>query len=246
MSNDENIYRSIQDFLGRISDVNILEEQIDIDLQLEYFEYSRTVKKDIPFKSILSEKKRLFDDNYPAEDKKALLVKLASTQEVEGYRAIEKYLKNPDSGLRDWAVLASQECRMLLQSKLLGDNQVFISTGLGGRGLKLRYFLVLVNNIEDSFTGLQRKVIRSEFDFVFSKHEAEIEDIVFSGRYCKILAVIPLEVPVREMLRNTINEINQLGDFIDPNFIITNVRKLTDKEITEFIEKDKKNKTDDE
>lgn len=244
MKSEENIYESIKDILGKYSDVNILEEQIDIDLQLEYFEFSRGLDKEIPVKKILSEKERLFESDYSSESKKELLAMLASTEEVEAFRAIEKYLENADPDLKEWAVLACLESRMLLQSKFLGENQVFISTGLGGKGLKLRYFIVVVNNKGDSFSRLQKKVIRSEFDFLFKKNESEIEETLFSENFCKIVAVVPLNIPVRELLRDTVKEINLLGGFVDHNFIVTNVKKMNDKEIEEFIKEDQTKKTD--
>lgn len=242
MKSEENIYESIKDILDKYSDVNILEEQIDIDLQLEYFEFSRGLDKDIPADEILSEKEKLFESDYPPESKKELLVMLASTQEVEALRVIEKYTQKPDHDLKEWAVLACQESRMLLQSKFLGEDQVFISTGLGGKGLKLRYFIVVVNKKGGSFSRFQKKVIRSEFDFMFKKNDSEIEESQFSENFCRIVAVVPLNVPVRELLRDTLREINLLGGLVDQNFIVTNVKKMSNTEIEEFIREDETKK----
>jgi hypothetical protein len=71
---------------------------------------------------------------------------------------------------------------MLLQSKFLDENQVFISTGLGGKGSKLRYFVVLVNSF-DKYDKLQQKLIKTELDFFLKKHDAELEQV----RFCRKL-----------------------------------------------------------
>ena len=70
---------------------------------------------------------------------------------MECYRAIESFLEIAEEILHDWAVLALNESRMLLESKFLDESQVFISTGLGGKEEKFRYFVVLMTRIEHGF-----------------------------------------------------------------------------------------------
>ena len=44
----ENIYDKIQEIFGEVPGTfSVLEEKIDIDLQMEYFEFSRSIKKDL-------------------------------------------------------------------------------------------------------------------------------------------------------------------------------------------------------
>jgi hypothetical protein len=233
---DENIYDRIEDIFGHFPEnLSILEEQIDIDLQMEYFEFSRNIRKDdVPVK-ILSMRGKLFDKDHSIENKRRLLVQLASVEEVEAYRSIEKYLSEPDKELKDWAVLAYQESRMLLQSKLLDENQVFISTGLGGKGSRLRYFVVLINSFDNPFDSLQQKLISTEFDFHLKKHEAELEEVSFMEHFCSLLVIVPIKASIRDVFRAAIAECNEYGGFIRHNFIVTNVKTLTLEEIKEFI-----------
>ena len=157
---DENLYDKIKELFGNIPDnFSILEEEIDIDLQLEYFEFSRKHRNDIEREEILKHKDDVFIPILSSSSKKSLLVQLASIDDVEAYRTIEKYVSKPDTGLRDWAVLAFQESRMLLESKLLDENQVFISTGLGGKENKLRYFIVIMTKKNADFTDFQKDIV---------------------------------------------------------------------------------------
>jgi hypothetical protein len=247
---DDNIYERIEDIFGHFPEnISILEEQIDIDLQMEYFEFSKNFKKNIISGNMLKLTGNLFDRDHSIVNKKKLLVQLASLEEVEAYRAIERYLKDPDPELRDWAILAFQESRMLLQSKLLDENQVFISTGLGGKGSKLRYFIVLINSFDRSFDRLQKKMIKSEFDFHLKKNNAELEKIEFLKNFCTILAVVPINLSIRDIFKAGINECNEFGGFLRENFIVTNVKRLKYEEISDFIKKqkeaDSKDDTDD-
>jgi hypothetical protein len=237
---EENIYDRIQDIFGHFPEhFSILEEKIDIDLQMEYFEFSRGYKKNLISDNILSVKDNLFEKDNTIANKKKLLVQLASIEEVEAYRAIEKYVQEPDSELREWAILAFQESRMLIQSKLLDENQVFISTGLGGKGSKLRYFVVLLNNFGNPFEELQQKLIRTELDFFLKKHDAELEEVNFMNDYCSLLAIVPIKVSIRDVFKAAIAECNVYGGFIRKNFIVTNVKTLSYDEIKEFVDKQK-------
>ncbi len=237
---DENIFERIEDLFGHFPEnINILEEKIDIDLQMEYFEFSRNFKKKIISDNILSVKDKLFDKNHSVVNKKKLLVQLASLEEVEAYRVIEKYLNKPDKELKDWAILAFQESRMLLQSKLLDENQVFISTGLGGKGSKLRYFVVLINSFDKNFDELQQKLIRTEIDFHLKKYDAELEEVNFMNSFCSMLAVIPIKVSIRDVFKKAIAECNEYGGFLRPNFVVTNVKTLNYDEINQFVTRQK-------
>jgi len=58
---------------------------------------------------------------------------LAHLGTPESCRILEKYLKSPETNLRDWALLSQKECRMFLENVLLEEEGGFISTGLEGR-----------------------------------------------------------------------------------------------------------------
>jgi hypothetical protein len=185
----------------------------------------------------MNKKELIFDGNIPEVERKNLFAQLASLEDVEAYRTIERYLKSASSGLRNWAILALQESRMLLESRLLDENQVFISTGLGGKGAKLRYFVVLIPRLAEPLTGLQQKIVRNEFEISLRKREAEIENLNFPGHYATLLVIIPLRVPLKEVFHEAIRECNQYGNFLRSNFIVTNVRELGLDEIEDFLEK---------
>jgi len=145
LKGNENIYDTIRDLFGDLNNnLQVLEDQIDIDIQTEYFEYSKNHNLTINPEDVIKNKEDIFQNDISIEDKKCMFVKLASINSVEAFRTIERYLKEPHQSLHDWAKLAFQESKLLLESKLLDENQVLISTGLGGKGLKLRYFTVIL------------------------------------------------------------------------------------------------------
>ncbi len=238
MKDSENIYDKIRELIGKSpGNVNIMEDTIDVDLQAEYFEYSRQISTEFDGEWALDQIEFLQDSDYPLKGKKQILARLASMEDVAAYRAIEAYADAPDKDLRDWSILALQESRMHLESHLLEENQVFISTGLGGKENKLRYFVVLIAHDKHELTEFQKKIIQEEFPYVLKKYEGEVEEFDFSGYLATMLLLIPMQYPIHDLFLEGILECNQYGDFLHDNCVITNVKKLTFEEVEAFIEK---------
>jgi len=236
MEENENIFDKIKELLGSLpSQLKVLEEKIDIDVQLEYFECSRRVRNKLNQEKTLYNSVRLFIDETPHEEKKILLASLASISKVESFRILEKFLNGDPGDLKAWAILALQENRMLLESVLLDESHVFISTGLGGKGEKLRYFIVLFGKDKNDFTDLHMKIIRNELEICLKKYNSEIEELNFSGCLANLMAVIPMKVIIKQIFDEAISECNEYGNFLLPNFIITNVKELSFDEIREYI-----------
>jgi hypothetical protein len=238
---NENIYDKIRELLGNNSaNFNILEEKIDIDLQMQYFEVSKYVKESLDQEKVLKNKEDIFDLTLPEKVRMNRFAELASIENVEAYRTIEKYIRSSPSVLKEWAVLALQESRMFLESRLLDENQVFISTGLGGKGTKLRYFVVMLLKEGKEFSELNRKIVRNEVGMVLQKYKGEIEKISFTGNYATLMVIMPLQVPIKEIFKESVKECNLYGNFLKPNFIVTNVKELSKIEIDEFLKNQRK------
>ncbi|WP_423127001.1 hypothetical protein [Gaoshiqia sp. Z1-71] len=234
----KNNLKKIQEAIDSLPDnFSILEEQIDVDLQMEYFDFAKDKRNNEVIDDFALAEQELNAPDASVGQKKQLLVRLASHDHVEAFRIIERFHKNNEGVLRDWAVLALQESRMILQSSLLGEQQVFISTGLGGKGKTIRYFIALMkNDVEEAFTETQRKVVSNEFQFFLSKVEGELEEISFQEGLAFGLFLFPLKKNLQEIFKSFIDECNQYGNFLREDVIITNVKKLTVQEIKDFLD----------
>ena len=236
--NNDNALENLKEFLdsSMSEHLHILEDEIDLSVQMEYFDISKNVKEDLQSASIIEQKENLFDAAISLEDKKILLSRLASVNSVDALRTIEKYAANPDKKLKDWSKLAYHESRMLIESKLLDENQIFISTGLGGKNNKLRYFFVMLPN-KNIFTGLQKDIIAKEFNYIFEKNQSVIEELTYYENYITLMTLIPIEASIKDIFLSAVQECNQFGDFINERFIVTNVKRLKEKEIMEIVSK---------
>ena len=234
---NENIYGRIQEFFGGLNqNFSLLEEPVDVAVQMNYFETSSRIRENVKEEDIIARKDELFDPEMTVDKKKILLAQMASIPSPEIYRAIESYAKAPDVELKDWSKMALQENRILLESELLDNNrQVFISTGLGGKGNKLRYFVVLFNKDGNDLKQFQQKVVRDEMSYALQKHDSELEKLNFMRQYVTMSVVVPISSDLTKLFRDGICECNQFGNFLAPDFIVTNMKELSEEEINEAI-----------
>jgi hypothetical protein len=236
---DEEFYSDIQKIFEDLpGNFNILEEQIDLQVQMKYFELSKKVREEEEETDYLEFAEELFESGTDTDRKKEILIGLAGMDDVKAYRTLEKFLKEADPAIRGWAVLALQENRMLLQTSLLDEQQFFISTGLGGKGKKLRYYLVFINrNRNEMLTKTQQKLVKDELIFGLKQEDGEFESIDFSEGFCTSLVLLPVSADIKQVFSNVVEECNQYGNFLEEDMIITNVKVLSRNEIFDIINK---------
>jgi hypothetical protein len=228
----------IQDVLGVVPDkINIIPYTIPIETQIAYFETSKKVKENISYEVVLHNALWLFKEDIADDDKKRLLAQLASMNKPEAYRLIEKFVHQATGEMLDWARIALIESRTLLESDLLDENQVIISSGLGGENDLLRYFVVFRKIDETPLTKAQSKLIEIEMQADVEKIKGKVEEISIKQNYASLLILIPFQANIRDILMNVINTCNQYGSFLHSKFLITNVKKLTHTEIVHFLKK---------
>lgn len=231
-------FDDFQDFLDKIKGrYRILQDQIDLNLQKEYFKYAKKMKDAGHKEQILERQDELYSDNVMDYRKKELLCLLAGLNDVKAYRIIEKFYNDSNGELRNWSSIALQESRMIIESGLLDEKKVLISTGLGGKENLLRYFIVFFASDRSELTDHQKMVIKNELDFSLKKFDFQIEEINFSGEFAKVVLLLPLDTPLKQVFNNFIHEANSFGNFLHPQFLITNVKKFTNEEISTYYEK---------
>lgn len=233
----EKFYKNIQKVLEDLPEnFSILEEQIDIEVQMKYFEYSKAIREEKRLEEYFEHRDELFNPDTTPERKKEIITTIAVVDDVKAYRTLEKYAAMETGELKQWGILALQESRMLLQTSLLDEQQVFISTGLGGKGKKLRYFVVFLNNNEQELlTPTQQKLLKDELIFELKKEDGVFESMDFTEGFSSALVMLPLNAGIKNVFQNVIDECNQYGDFLHDDLLVTNVKILTRKEILQVI-----------
>jgi hypothetical protein len=237
MMEEEDLYEDIQKILEELPDnFNILEESIDIEEQIEYFENSKKLREQDIKRELPENYNELFLLPTSVERKREILVSLALVADVKAYRIIEDFVKEADESTRNWALLALQESRMLIKSTLLDEKQIFISTGLGGKGKKLRYYVVFISRQQGSvLTKTQQKLLKDELIFALKQENGDFESIDFSEGFAASLLLLPIKVNLKDFFNELVNECNQYGNFLEEDLILTNVKILSGSEIIDYI-----------
>lgn len=217
--------------------LNIIEEQIDLDIQMNYFKRSGMLKKQVvTLDEVLAKVPVLYDPDARLEEKRDILILLASFEDIETFRFLEKYKNEAVGEIKLWASMAYRESKLLLESSLLEDDErILISTGLGGKGTKLRYFICLVHKNEEFFTETQERIIRNELASSMERHDAELESFSVENHLLKMFLLVPINEQVKDIVNDIIDACEELGDFLDNHIIITNVRAFSNDEISQIV-----------
>jgi len=226
-----------EDSKNVLNSLTLIDEPIDLSIQEEYFTFSETIDFDnVDYEEVLAESDKLFYEHTPIELKKRILILLAHLGTAESCRALEKYLKTSKGNLRDWVLLSLKECRTFLESVLLQEEGGFISTGLGGKDNKLRYYFIAGSKDGLPFLETHRNTLKRGFETISLKYKSEIEEINFEATYAMIGILIPMDVAVGEVIEEGISECNKMNEFLFPDYYVTNVKKPTPEEISKYLE----------
>ena len=238
MSSQKDLFDKIQKIYQKNPNrLNIIEEQIDLDIQMNYFKRSGMLKKQVvTLDEVLAKVPVLYDPDARLEEKRDILILLASFEDIETFRFLEKYKNEAVGEIKLWASMAYRESKLLLESSLLEDDErILISTGLGGKGTKLRYFICLVHKNEEFFTETQERIIRNELASSMERHDAELESFSVENHLLKMFLLVPINEQVKDIVNDIIDACEELGDFLDNHISITNVRAFSNDEISQIV-----------
>jgi hypothetical protein len=229
MRRNSNLFKGIQQSLeGLRGQLHFLETSVSVEKQMEYFRYSENVKNSPLLTSVEEQIEVLHSPESSSKELKYALAYLAVSGDIKAYRTIESYNKEHSD---DWTVMSLLQAKIILESELSDEKQIFISTGLGGKEDKLRFSAFFKSNNLCFFSNYQRELIVKEIPYSIKHYGGEVEEIKIAENYFTILFLVSINVDIKIMFKNAINECNQYGNFINDGFIITNVKAFSEEEI---------------
>jgi len=231
--NDEDI----REFLDNLPDkLDILEQGVDFQIQKEYIDYSHTFDRgELTETETVKLSSILYDIKMSIEDKKKSLTILAHLGTIIAFRQIEKYYTNPDNALKQWTVLALQECKMFLASALTDQSTGFISSGLGGLNNRLRYYFLILPSSDRPFSTTQKNIIKEELSLVAEDLNSILESIDPSDTFVGLTVLAPMDISVGSLIETGIKKCNELGNFVFEPYYVTNQSIPDESEIKEII-----------
>ena len=236
MKNDRNTLKELQNSLENVrGNLHVLDVNVPVEKQMEFFRYAEGIRRDNVNDDAIDDYIRvLFSTESSHTDLKFALAFLATSGDVKAFRAIEEYNRTHSN---DWAAMALLQAKIMLQSVFSDEKQIFISTGLGGKDDKLRFYAFFKSRARKHFSDFQKKLIEKEILYSLQNYQGILEEINIQENYFTLLFLINIQVNIKNMLDDAINECNQYGDFINKGFIITNVKVFSKEEIQNELSK---------
>jgi hypothetical protein len=240
MNDKDNIYeyfhKTFNNMKGRF---HIIDQRIPMDVQVQYFKRAELVRsgdKQLTDEEFEAFREALYDKTpSPERDMEYMLTKLAVSGEVKAFRLLEDYAKRADPEVADWANMALVDSRITIEADLLDEKPVLISTGLGGKGEKMRFYVLIVASGDEPLQQYQREAVTREFDFAMPAEDCEIERMTVGDLHVEMLVLIPAKKDIPGMFNRIIAECNQYGNFHFNTVNVNNVRELPESEVDEII-----------
>jgi hypothetical protein len=135
------------------------------------------------------------------------------------------------------------ESRIMLESELSGEKHIYISTGLGGKGQKMRFYVLILSFGAMYFIDYQRDVIEKEFGYALPKKDFEVERLTIGDQYVELVFLAPVKTDIKKTLEDVIRECNLYGNFLSEIFTVTNVKELSPEEVGQLMKKYGRDKT---
>lgn len=241
-----NFQESFEKMKGRI---HVLERSVPVEVQMEYFRASKRMRRTLNANDRASDEEcgqwyaelcGTADTFLPlsVEERRHLLLLLANSRNPKAFKCLKQYVETEqDTATLDWACLALMDIQIALESELSEEKQIYIATGLGGKGEKLRFYVLMVSKGRKPFEEYQRNIIEREFGYYFPKVDCEIEELHVDLDYVELLILMPIRSNVQQILTKIIVDCNEYGGFLSDIYTISNVEKFTQAEIEEVLER---------
>lgn len=236
MKNDKDAFKKLQHSLENLQGhLHVLETNVPVEKQMEYFRFSDTIKNDLADENTIEEQIEVLQSEVASSlDKQYALSFLAISGNVKAYRAIEAYNEYCKD---DWSEMSLMQAKITLESEFSDEKQIFISTGLGGKGDKLRFYAFFKSNSKKKFSDYQKKLIEKEIPYYINSYQGTLEKMQIEDLYFTLLFLIHIRMDIKTMLEKAVEECNQYGDFINNGYIITNVKVFSEEEIQKELAK---------
>ncbi|MEW4923375.1 hypothetical protein [Algibacter sp. 2305UL17-15] len=213
--------KDIQKILESIPDeFRVIESEIYQDKIKEFYKISKQI----------DDKQLEIEENLIQLSDKENLVRLADIGDVKSYRKIEKIIKNNNNPeFKEFANVALKFARMNLEHQLSDEPIAFISSGLGGKGNKLRYYFVLRS--KENIGPEREQKLKDELIIICNHSDSEFESIENFWSYVLIKVLVSFEFAIG----NVIDELIEKCQFCDKDYFCTNVERPSKELIEQWI-----------
>lgn len=228
-----NIFDLLSQFAPNFKVMNL---NVSPDVQMEYFKLQQEEQGKMTIEEFHEKKDSLLDEVTPLDERKFLLTRFSLIDDVEVMRMLEKYAVDAPEDIKDFATMAAYQSKLLLEASLLGENQVVIASGLGGDENRIRFFIAVLALDNKPLSEVEQQLVQNEFTFLFKNNDVTLEKIEFEDYYAKMLALVPINVNVKELVLKGIDACNEIGEFLNTNMVISTTKYYNKEDLDAIVE----------
>ena len=224
---------------GLLNEISVYEGTIVISptTSNEYISYHEKINiTKYDYEKTLAEGNTLFDANTSWEVKKKLLFLLGEYATPACFKLLKKYIDDPETTNKDWAMLALQELRFTVENEIYDEGKDMIISPLGGKGDKTRYYVVLSKKHNQPLTDKEKRSLSEMLYKVAKKKKSEVEDIEFGSSYMLIKMLVSIYIALQDVIDAFLDVGSTDMDILRYHFFSINTHKPTKKDITEYLE----------
>lgn len=167
----------------------------------------------------------------PTQEQLRVIVQMAKHGSIGVLRKLETFIQQlPDGNMREWTKLAIMYCRLQIENELLDQPIGFIASGLGGKGNKLRYYVVLV--AKQPLNDYLANTVKDAYEQTCQQYDSELESLEWQDNYLIIKLLAAFQHFVNDIIEAGINEAGILESY----YIVTNMSKPSYSDIEEWAQ----------
>lgn len=222
---DENKKSEIENLLKSFpNEFRVIENRINAKTVDEYYKITHDLENKDHTEIIQNQVE--WTELKTQKELKELLVYLSQIGDIKSYRKIEEVTKNGKSEILDFSFVALKFARLNLESNLSDEPVGFISSALGGKGNKIRYYFVVYSKDEIE-KAKESKIIR-ELKSICNENDSELEEVENHTNYILVKILVSVDYAIGQV----IDKLTSKFTFLEKEYICNNVEKPT----KEFIE----------
>lgn len=118
----------------------------------------------------------------------------------------------------------------------LFHEKTFIGTELGGKGHRLRNYVVISAKKNKTFSEWQKQIVKDIFNETCQKFDSKIEKITFNETYALIKMLVSVDVAIGEVIDKGILACNKEGQFLRFHYFAINTKRPDKKDIEKYLQ----------
>ena len=241
-----NTRKQIQPIFDAIVQIPSTEADIQIPAYIhkEYIAYHDKIDfEKYDYKKVIEQsKKSLNDKNEDEVVKMKLLFLLGHFATKECFDILMAYIDDPQSNLKEWAVLSLKELQFSIENEVYSDGKDTIMSPMGGKGNMARYFVVVGSKYNKSLDVATKKIIIQDLFTTTDNTYSQVEKIEFGKNYVFITILISFDIACQAVIDTFLDKISKEKGILKYHFFMINTHKITKKEIKEYLQMDEVNK----